>query len=424
MRPCIPRSSRGTRFLSLFLLLSPAIRLHASQAPLTLVDAVQRGVARAPLIRADRDTIAASRARADRAGRLPDPSMSLGISNYPVTAPDTLRWGADPMTMRTIGITQEIPSEALRTAEQRRADAGVDVAIATRAVTIERTQERVADAWIAVWALGRRRTELSELRAESRLAVQVAKARLKGGDGTATDVLAAEAAALTLENRIDAVDAAREAARAELRRWVGSGANRLAAPPDFARLPQAPAMLETRVDRQVPMDLWRAREGAAAAAFAEARATKHPDWSVGVAYGNRSPGRADMVSLQFSVSLPVFTRHRQDPGIDAADDDWRAVQAEHRDARRAQRAAVAARLAVWRGWTRRIDRDRDQLLPLARDRARTALAAYRGGGSLQPWLEARRDEIASRLSYVDALAARAGQWTALAYLMPAKGELP
>ena len=412
------------RSLSLLLLLLPAVRLHASEAPLTLVQAVQRGLARAPLVRADRDSIAASRAQADRAGRLPDPSMSVGVSNYPVTSPDALRWGAEPMSMRTVGVTQAIPSKAMRTAERRLADAGVDVAVALRAITVEDTQRRVADAWIAVWAQRRRRIELLDLREESRLAVQVAKARLKGGDGTDTDVLAAQSAALTLENRIDAVDAAREAARAELRRWVGSSANRLAAAPDFARLPQAPAVLEARVDRQVPMRIWRARESAAAATLAEARAAKHPDWSVGVAYGNRGSGRSDMVSLQFSVSLPVFTRHRQDPGIDAADDDWRAVQAEHRDARRAQRAAVEARLAVWRGWTRRIDRDRDRLLPLARDRARAALAAYRGGGSLQPWLEARRDEIALRLGYVDALAARAEQWTALAYLMPAKGELP
>ena len=410
--------------LSMLLLLQwPVIRLHAAEVPLTLGQAVQRGVARAPLVRADRDSIAASRARADRAGRLPDPSMSVGVSNYPVTAPDAWRWGAEPMSMRTVGITQAIPSKAMRSAQRRLADASVDVAIARRAVTVERTEQRIAGAWIAVWAQRRRRAELLALREESRLAVQIAKARLKGGDGTVTDVLAAQSAALTLENRIDAVDAACDAARADLHRWVGSRASRLAAAPDFSQLPQTPAVLEADVDRQVPMRIWRARERAAAATLAEARAAKHPDWSVGIDYGNRGPGRSDMVSLQFSVSLPLFTRHRQDAGINAADDDWRAVQAEHRDARRAQRAAIEATLAVWRGWTRRIDRDRDQLLPLARDRARTALAAYRGGGSLQPWLEARRDEIALRLSYVDALAARAEQWAALAYLMPAQEDL-
>ncbi|MDE2295407.1 MAG: TolC family protein [Gammaproteobacteria bacterium] len=419
MRLLSPRS-----LLLLPLLLLPAIRSHASGRPLTLDEAVQRGVARAPLVRAGRDAIAASRAQADRAGRLPDPSMSVGVANYPVTAPDALRWGAEPMSMRTVGLTQAIPSEAMRAAQRRRADSSVDVAIASRAVTVESTEQRVADAWIAVWTEGQRQSELVALRDESALAVQIARARLRGGEGSATDVLAAQAAALTLENRIDAVNAAWRAARAELQRWVGSDAPSVGDAPNFARLPQTPAALEENVDRQVPMRVWRARESAAAAAVAEARAAKRPDWSIGVTYGNRGPGRSDMVSLQFSVSLPVFTRHRQDAGVSAADDEWRAIQASHDDARRAQRAAVAARLAAWRGWSRQVDRDRDALLPLARDRARTALAAYRGGGSLQPWLEARRDEIDLRLSYVDAVAARAEQWAALAYLMPGQEELP
>jgi outer membrane protein, heavy metal efflux system len=60
------------------------------------------------------------------------------------------------------------------------------------------------------------------------------------------------------------------------------------------------------------------------------------------------------------------------------------------------------------------------LLPLDRDRAITALAGYRGGGTLQPWLDARRDEIELRLNYADALAARARLWTSLAYLLPSE----
>jgi hypothetical protein len=48
------------------------------------------------------------------------------------------------------------------------------------------------------------------------------------------------------------------------------------------------------------------------------------------------------------------------------------------------------------------------------------LAGYRGGGALQAWLDARRDEIELRLGYADALASRARLWVALAYLLPAE----
>lgn len=137
-------------------------------------------------------------------------------------------------------------------------------------------------------------------------------------------------------------------------------------------------------------------------------------------YGQRAPGMSDMVSLQFGVSLPLFTRNRQDRGISAKQAQRDAIQADHEDARRAQQEAIARAAATWQGWNRQIERYQETLLPLARDRAQTALASYRGGGVLQPWLEARRDEIELRLSYADALAARGRLWASLAYLLPSE----
>ena len=127
-----------------------------------------------------------------------------------------------------------------------------------------------------------------------------------------------------------------------------------------------------------------------------------------------------MLMLQVSVSLPLFTSNRQDRGISAKQMQRDAVQAGHEDARRAQSEAVARATATWEGWNRQIERYQAALLPLARDRAQTALAGYRGGGALQAWLDARRDEIELRLGYADALAARARLWAALAYLLPAE----
>ena len=135
-------------------------------------------------------------------------------------------------------------------------------------------------------------------------------------------------------------------------------------------------------------------------------------------YGKRAPRLSDMVTLQVSVSLPLFTRNRQDRGISAKQAQADAVQFAHDDARRAQREKVERTVATWQGWNRQIQRYRDTLLPLARDRTKTALASYRGGGLFQPWLDARRDDIELRLRYADALAARARLWASLAYLLP------
>lgn len=392
----------------------------AVEPPLTFEAAVQRGLARAPQLDARASDLAATHEEAARAGRLPDPALTFGIANFPVTAPGAFSFRSDGMTMRTIGVMQAIPSRAARAAERGLAHAQLDAAEANRVATTQTVHERIADAWIDVWAAERARSLLVELRSESALAVETTQARLRGGDGGASDALAARATAALLDNRLEAVDADLAAAQAGLKRWVGPTTDVLADAPDFSRLPVNAESLQRSIDEQAPMQAWEAREQVAQAALDQARATTHPDWSVSAMYGQRAPGLSDTLSLQFSVSLPLFTRNRQDRGISAKQAQRDAVQADHEDARRAQQEAIARAAATWQGWNRQIERYQETLLPLARDRAQTALASYRGGGVLQAWLDARRDEIELRLSYADALAARGRLWASLAYLLPAE----
>ncbi|MEO7064055.1 MAG: TolC family protein [Dokdonella sp.] len=397
-----------------------AMTAHAVEPPLTFAAAVQRGLTHAPQLDARASDLAATRDEAVRAGRLPDPALTFGLASFPVTAPGAFSFRSDGMTMRTIGVMQTFPSRAARAAERGLADAQIDAAQANRVATAQTVQERVADAWIALWATQRAHSLLVELRSESALAVQITQARLRGGEGGASDALATRAAASLLDNRLDAVDADLAAAQASLQRWVGPIGGELAESPDFSRLPVNPEALQRSIDDQAPMQAWAARDQVAQAALDQARAAKHPDWSVSAMYGQRAPGLSNMVSVQFSVSLPLFSRNRQDRGISAKQAQRDAAQADHEDARRAQREAIARAAATWQGWNRQIERYRETLLPLARDRAQTALANYRGGGVLQPWLDARRDEIELRLSYAEALAARGRLWASLAYLLPSE----
>src|SRR3546814_8515374 len=76
--------------------------------------------------------------------------------------------------------------------ERGLAAAQIDAAEADRAATVQTVQERIADAWIDVWAIQQKRTVLATLRSESVLAVQVTQARLRGGEGNATDARSEE----------------------------------------------------------------------------------------------------------------------------------------------------------------------------------------------------------------------------------------
>ncbi|MFK2873212.1 TolC family protein [Dyella lipolytica] len=401
-----------------------AAAAYAADPPLTLQAAIQQGMAQAPLLMAHHAHVASMHEEAVRAGRLPDPTLNFGVQNFPITAPGAFSVRSDPMTMRVVGVTQALPSRAARSADREAADAEIKAADAEGADTIQSIQERIADAWIDLWAAQQKRALLSELHAENALAVQIAQARLKGGSGSATDALAVRAETAALDNRLEAADADIAVAQAGLQRWLGHTATNLGDAPDFGKLPVTPEHLEQAVDQQAPMQMWEAREQVAQAALDRARATKHPDWSVSFLYGQRAGPLSDMVMVEFGVSLPLFTRNRQDRAISAKEEQWEAAQDNREDARREQRAVVARTVASWQGWVRQIQRYQDTMLPLDRDRTKTALAAYRGGDALQPWLDARRDEIELRQTYVDALTARARLWASLAYLLPTSEAMP
>jgi outer membrane protein TolC len=415
---------RGRRLVRMLLPLLVAVSCTlpaqaADDAPLTLDAAVALAVRNAPMLAADAARVEAAREDRVRAGRLPDPELGIGLDNLTATGGAAFDPLADSMTMQTIGIVQRIPPRAARSAQRAAADAQVLAASAQRTLAGADVRQAAADAWVSLWAAQRRLQLLEDLRGTADTAVRASRARLAGGTDGAADALAARAEAADLDNRIDAAQAVVETAQAMLRRWTGTDAS-AADVADFVELPVAPATLLSQLDRQAPLLQWPAREASAQASLDAARAGKRPQWSVGVSYGKRFGSLPDMASVNFGMTLPLFAGNRQDRDIGARHAERDAVLAEHEDARRAQRATVEQRLADWRGWTRQVRRFRDEQLPLAADRSRVALAAYRAGGSLQPWLDARRDEINARLAYADALAAWGRDWAALAYLIPAE----
>jgi len=391
---------------------------HATEQALTLDATVRQAVAQAPLLQAQRYRWASAREETGRAGALPDPQLTVGIDNLSTQGPGAYTAGGDSMTMRSVGFSQILPSRDKRRAERDLANANADVAASAVQATALILQQRVAQTWIAAWGATAEQRMLRQLHDEWTLDLTTAQARLRGGDGTAGDVLALRTQMLELDNRLDDAQAREAQARASLRRWVGAQAERpLADAPDFSHVIHDEQALLARVDDQGELLGWSAREQAAQAALDEAQAARHPEWSLGASYGARTRGLSNMLTVQVGVSLPLFTRNRQDRGISARAADLDAVRAEHDDARRQQIAAVQSAWAQWQALGQQVRRHREQLLPLAHDRAMLALAAYRGGAELQPLLEARRDELAHHLDYVRMLADYGQAWAALTYLI-------
>ena len=387
---------------------------------LTLERAVELATQRAPQVEAEQYKQAAAAADSDRAGRLPDPQLQFGIQNLDTQGSGAFNPNGDFMTMQFVGVSQDIPSSAARNAERDKARANQALTAANTRTARFLAQRSAATAWVDLWAAQRADVLLAQLSAQNTLAIAIARAHLAGATGSTTDVLAARAAKVELDNQIEAIRGAEQEALAELTRWIGIAAGHavLSAPPDFSTLPVRETCLLQTPDQQAPLLAWGPRVKLAQADLQRAQATKSPDWSIGASYGIRAPGLPPLASVQVGVRVPLFSGHREDKDIDARHADLEAVLADREDARRAQIETVRRSLARWRSLNAQVQRDKEILLPLANDRASTALAAYRGGSALEPWLDARRAEISANIAYVNTLAARARAWAELAYLIP------
>jgi outer membrane protein TolC len=395
----------------------------SAAGPLTLQEATRIAVGRAPMLEARRAGITAAREERARAGALPDPMLTVGIDNWPATGSDAFDFRADDMTMKKIGLRQDIPSRAKRSALQSLASRQVDEALARTEAELLAVRRATAEAWVALWTAQRELTALQALRDQATLATRAVNARVAGGAGTVSDALATEAAALELDNRIEAAHARKAVAQAALARWLGDADIEVSdEEPVFNALPVPEARLLATVDRVGPLLPVTAQVETAAAAVDVARAEKRPDWSLGASYGQRDGGRSDMIMLEVGIGLPLFPRNRQDRGIAAREADYQGALSAREDLRREESARIRADIARWEGLKRQVALHEASLLPLAGDRSVTALAAYRAGGDLQPWLNARRDELDVELSYTEYLGELGRAWAALAFLLPSEKQ--
>jgi outer membrane protein, heavy metal efflux system len=409
-----PLISRTILLAGLLALAAPALA-----APLPLTDAMRLAAGEAPMLAAEAARSQAAREDAVRADALPDPMLMVGVNNLPITGGDAFRLGADMMTMRQIGVTQEWPSRSKRAARRAAAEATVDERVASEAATRLAVQRETALAWLQRWRAETELVLLDEIRSETARGAELIETRLAAGRGGAADALAARAELVALDQRRVAIRTDIATATAELARWLGEQASRpLAAEPAFDQLPLPAAELRAQLAGHAELQLAARRSDQAERAVDVARANTRPDLRFGASYGARSGGASDMLMLEVGVGLPLFRANRQDRDIAARRAESDAAQAEYDDLHRRQRAALERELANWHGLLEQQARLREQRMPLARDRVALALTGYRSGEPLQPWIEAHHEQMATYFDYARIRAELGASWVRLATLLP------
>ena len=401
----------------------PVVVSAADDVPLTLTRSVQLAVSQSRLVEAQRQQGVAAREMAVSAGQLPDPVLKLGINNLPINGEDRFSLTQDFMTMRSIGVMQELTRDAKRQARSARFQREAETAEAAGELTSAKVQSGTAMAWLDRYYQERALDLLLRQKTETLLQVDAADAGYRGGRGSQSDVFAARTAVAQVEDRIAQARRQVVTAKSQLARWVGAVAEqRQSDLPAMDVLRWHEADLDTQLQHHPQITVMEKQEAVAQADADLARANKKSDWSLEVMASQRGSAYSDMVSVNFSLPLQWDAKNRQDRELAAKLAVVDQLRAEREDAVRAHVFEVRAMLQEWQSNRDRLKRYDASILPLATERTQAALAAYRGGvsggGTLSAVLEARRAEIDSRMEYLRLEMETARLWAQLNYLTP------
>ena len=398
------------------------VALMPSQAaPLTLDEALRLAQARSRQLPAHAASAAAARELAIAAGQRPDPTLKAGLNNLPIDGPDRFSLTRDFMTMRSIGVMQEFTRDGKLKARTARFEREAEVADAGRELALANLQRDTAMAWLDRHYQERMRDVLASQRDEARLQIDAAEAAYRGGKGSQADAFAARSGVAQIDDRLALTQRQIATATTQLARWIGApAAEALGAPPAL----DAPGLRDQDLDAQLAhhpqIEVLARREAMAQADVEVAQANKKPDVSVELMVSQRGSAYSNMVSVNLSVPLQWDQRNRQDREVAAKLALVEQVRAEREEATRMHVAEARAMLQEWHSDRERLTRYDTALLPLATERTRASLAAYRGAtGSLSAVLEARRGEIDTRIERLRLEMDAARLWAQLNFLVPA-----
>jgi len=422
--PALPARFRlqGAAFLVALSLVG--FNTHA-EGILAFEQALALSQARSQQLVAQDHATAAARGMAISAGQQPDPTLKLGINNLPIDGPDRFSVTRDFMTMRSVGVMQEFTREDKRLARSRRFEREAQASEASRALALSELQRTTAMAWLDRYYQERMLALVKAQRDEVSLQIEAAEAAYRGGRGSQADVFSARAALAQIDDRIDQTMREVATAKTALARWTGEAPDApLGDAPDTDHVHLHQADLASKLAAHPDITVMVKQEEMAQADADVARANKQADWSVELMLSQRGPGYSNMASFNISVPLQWDQKSRQDQDLAAKLATVEQMRAQREEATREHLAQVTAMLQSWQSGRDRLSRYDSALIPLAAERTRATLSAYRGGsGTLSSVLEARRMELDARMDRLRLDMETARIWAQLNYLIPAEHDV-
>lgn len=396
--------------------------LSAHAQALSLEEAQRRAVDRSRQLAAQDSAVRSSREMAVAAGQLPDPVLKAGIDNLPVNGEDRFSLTRDFMTMRRIGIMQELTRSEKRAQRAQRFEREAEKSVAEKAAATASIERGTALAWLERYYAEAMLKVVEEQIEQVKGEIGAAEGVYRGGRGSQADVIGAHSTLAALEDKASELRRRVLVGKTNLARWIGEGADApLAARPaiDIVRLNEA--TLDQDLAHHPDIVVMARQEEIAVAEAKVAQASRTPDWTVEVAYQQRGPDFSNMVSIGVSVPLPWDRGNRQDREIASKLAMAERMRAEREEMIRAHAGELRGMLAEWRNGRERLTRYEKDILPLAAERSKAALAGYQGGRTgITDLLFARRNETDMRMQAVQLEMDTARLWAQLNFLIPAE----
>lgn len=386
---------------------------------LTLQQAVSLASGDQPMVAAFENEAQASEQSAIAARSLPDPQLSVGVQNFPVTGDTAFSPTDDFMTMYMVGIMREQVRRSKREAEAQRILAEALVSQRKASAEERHIRRAIMIAWIEAVEARARQQLLERLITDLRAGRKVIEAGIPTGGSTPALALQAEAEIGLEESQLADARRAEARARAELARWIGPAAASRPLPDAIPNIERPVAHDAHAVAVHPELLVAQAEEQAAQRQIDIAKQARKSDYTWSVSVGLR-PEFGHKVSAGVSIPLQLNRRNRQDRLVSEAQARAIAASLRTEDKRRELERDYAAALADVEGADAELARINKGAIPQLEAAFNAAQARYQGGGGTldQPFAIVRR-YIEVNMQALDARGRRA---RAIAELIHVAGE--
>ena len=379
---------------------------HAYAQPLTLDTALKLAEQYAPTLRANSAQIEGAENMVSASGILPNPKLFVGLDNYPVSGDAAWSVTQEGMTMKKIGIMQDFPNRAKRLAEIELAKAELGSANAQTEILRIELRQKVASVWLKRFYLERKLALYDDLLSENGLLFQITQTQVTSGRTMVTNAISPKLDKTVLLDQKDDLLRDLNKAKLELHRLISADSSRTT---EIESLPSQEPVINFDTSRlyhhlhQLPeLKAFQAERQTAEAKLKQAQALQKSDWSIEFAYQHRAPEFGDMIGVQLTTELPVFSKKRSSSLVQAILAEQNRITADQEIKYREHLTMLDEGLSDLKALDQQIQRTVQSTLPLSKQKVNLQLASYQAGkANLSDVIETRQALLNQRLRLID-----------------------